>query len=429
MLVDRLPDGTVRTDADIQRRAGHDSWRWRWPGAFWGDRACRSPPRWSSGQHRGGGHRPGLDVADIHGRDTRARLRRVRRRPRPFGRPGPVRMNQVDRLDLASPVADVQAGVRGDQLDGPGRHGLTAASPAVDHHLHGGRSRCRVFGRQASRIGAIEDVLLGWPRCPPAGPALQAGARSAAGPDSAVPGRVRGDARRGSQATLGVPGPAAAGTGLAFAFGEFRVLADGARGKPVAGQTGARVVRGVRRPTPAELGARPSRRCVEMLAFRPRSRIAAEEAGGHRDAGTRRRRASFVRYGSTGGIDRNNAVSTYAGSWGRPRVRRRGDRGHLRGRRAVVRVPRADDSFREDPGRAAQAVGLSPAICTRPARRCLHVPGSGADDRDARPVPCGLGSGCAKLSAIERTVAHRSRHRPPEARYLAEELGRPAWTS
>jgi alkyldihydroxyacetonephosphate synthase len=74
------------------------------------------------------------------------------------------RMNEVTGLDLVSRVVDVQAGVRGDQLE----DALAAEGLTVGHYPQsaaistvGGWIAASSAGQASAGFGAIEDVLLG----------------------------------------------------------------------------------------------------------------------------------------------------------------------------------------------------------------------------------------------------------------------------
>jgi len=159
------------------------------------------------------------------------------------------RMNAVTGLDLVSRVVDVQAGVRGDQLE----DALAAAGLTVGHYPQsaaistvGGWIAASSAGQASAGFGAIEDVLLGLTAVLPQGEILRCRPvpRSAAGPDL----------RRllvGSEGTLAVVTEAtlachvrpAGWEWLAFGFASFPALADGLREVVRAG-TGAAVIRG-----------------------------------------------------------------------------------------------------------------------------------------------------------------------------------------
>lgn len=159
------------------------------------------------------------------------------------------RLNEVTGLDLVSRVVDVQAGVRGDQLE----DALAAEGLTVGHYPQsaaistvGGWIAASSAGQASAGFGAIEDVLLGLTAVLPRGEILRCRPvpRSAAGPDL----------RRllvGSEGTLAVVTEATLACQvrppgwrwLAFGFGSFTALAEGLR-EVVRAQTGAAVIRG-----------------------------------------------------------------------------------------------------------------------------------------------------------------------------------------
>jgi alkyldihydroxyacetonephosphate synthase len=159
------------------------------------------------------------------------------------------RLNEITGLDLVSQVVDVQAGLRGDQLE----DALAAEGLTVGHYPQsaaistvGGWIAASSAGQASAGFGAIEDVLLGLTAVLPNGEILRCPPvpRSAAGPDL----------RRllvGSEGTLAVVTEATLAchvrpTGWewqAFGFGSFLAVADGLREVVRAG-TGAAVIRG-----------------------------------------------------------------------------------------------------------------------------------------------------------------------------------------
>ena len=151
------------------------------------------------------------------------------------------RMNEVTGLDLVSRVVDVQAGVRGDQLE----DALAAEGLTVGHYPQsaaistvGGWIAASSAGQASAGFGAIEDVLLGLTAVLPRGEILRCRPvpRSAAGPDL----------RRllvGSEGTLAVVTEAtlacqALASGLAVASVRIPLI-QRAGGRPAGGRAGA----------------------------------------------------------------------------------------------------------------------------------------------------------------------------------------------
>jgi alkyldihydroxyacetonephosphate synthase len=159
------------------------------------------------------------------------------------------RMNKVTGLDLVSQTVDVQAGVRGDQLE----DALAAERLTVGHYPQsaaistvGGWIAASSAGQASAGFGAIEDVLLGLTavlpngvilRCPPV-------PRSAAGPDlRRLLIGSEGTLAVVTEATLACQARPPGWEWLAFGFRSFNALADGLREVVRAG-TGAAVIRG-----------------------------------------------------------------------------------------------------------------------------------------------------------------------------------------
>ena len=223
ILVSRLPNGTVRTDAEIRRERAIDSWalallrRVRGdelplPAAVvfpasteevatilaWASETSTAviPRGAGSGVCGGAQAEAGSVVLDLS------------------------RMDAVTGVDLVSQTVSVQAGVRGDQLEEAlAEHGLTVGlyPQSIAISTVGGWIAASSAGQASTGFGAIEDVLLGLTAVLGAGrdPALPAGAAvgGRTGP-AASPGRVRRDARGSHRGDARVPGPAR-GLGLA----------------------------------------------------------------------------------------------------------------------------------------------------------------------------------------------------------------------
>ena len=140
------------------------------------------------------------------------------------------RMNKVTGLDLVSQTVDVQAGVRGDQLE----DALAAEHLTVGHYPQsaaistvGGWIAASSAGQASAGFGAIEDVLLGL---------------TAVLPNTEIL-RCEGTLAVVTEATLACQARPTGWQWLAFGFGSFNALADGLR-EVVRTQTGAAVIRG-----------------------------------------------------------------------------------------------------------------------------------------------------------------------------------------
>jgi alkyldihydroxyacetonephosphate synthase len=159
------------------------------------------------------------------------------------------RMNEVTGLDLVSRVVDVQAGVRGDQLE----DALAAEGLTVGHYPQsaaistvGGWIAASSAGQASAGFGTIEDVLLGLTAVLPRGEILRCRPvpRSAAGPDlRRLLVGSEGTLAVVTEATLACQVRPSGWRWLAFGFDSFTALADGLR-EVVRAQTGAAVIRG-----------------------------------------------------------------------------------------------------------------------------------------------------------------------------------------
>jgi alkyldihydroxyacetonephosphate synthase len=231
------------------------------------------------------------------------------------------RMNAVTGVDQVSQVADVQAGLRGGELeDALARYGLTVGHypQSLAGSTVGGWIAASSAGQASTGFGAIEDVLLGLTAVLPGGAILRCRPvpRSAAGPDL----------RRllvGSEGTLAVITEATLAcrerpTGwqwLGYGFPDFAALAGGLR-DAVRAETGAVFARGYdetdARLSFGALGHRDG--CVALLGFplglpgldarQEAAREALRHAGAARDLGER--------YGQHWWQHRNDAVGLYA---------------------------------------------------------------------------------------------------------------------
>ena len=318
--------------------------------------------------------------------------------------------------------------MRGDQLEEAlAEHGLTVGlyPQSIAISTVGGWIAASSAGQASTGFGAIEDVLLGLTAVLPEGEILRCKPvpRSAAGPDlRRLLIGSEGTLAVVTEATLACRARPASWDWLAFAFPEFTALADGLR-HAVRAQTGAAVIRGYDE-TDAQLsfGALGhAGGCVGLLGFpvglpglAARKQAAAEamqRAGVSSELG--------ARYGKHWWQHRNDAVQTYAQIMGPERAFGSGvivDTFEVAGLWSAV--PAAVHGHPGGPGRARPGGGLSP-VPSVPVRlvAVLHVPGQRhRRSRGGDAVPCGLGSGCAKLRRRGRNHHAPSRRRPPEGR-------------
>ena len=332
MLVSRLPDGTVRTDAESLRERAIDSWALALLRRVRGDdlpapEAVVFPASteevatvlaWASQTStavipRGGGSgvcggaqaQAGSVVLDLS------------------------LMDKVTQIDLVSQTISVQAGLRGDRLEQAlAEHGLTAGlyPQSIAISTVGGWIAASSAGQASTGFGAIEDVLLGLTAVLPQGEILRCRPvpRSAAGPDlRRLLVGSEGTLAVVTEATLACRALPAGWDWLAFAFPGFTALADGLR-QAVRAETGAAVIRGYDE-TDAQLSfgalGHPGG-CVGVLGFpaglpglEARKQAAAEtleQAGASGELGSR--------YGAHWWAHRNDAVRTYAQIMGSERA-------------------------------------------------------------------------------------------------------------
>ncbi len=438
MLASRLPEGTVRTDAEILRERAIDSWALALLRRVRGDElpipaAVVFPAStdevatvlaWASETStavipRGAGS----GVCGGAQAETRSVVLDL------------SRMNRITDIDLVSQVAQVQAGVRGDQLEEAlAEHGLTAGlyPQSIAISTVGGWIAASSAGQASTGFGAIEDVLLGLTAVLPPGEILRCRPvpRSAAGPDlRRLLVGSEGTLAVVTEATLACRARPAGWEWLAFAFPEFRTLADGLR-RAVRAETGAAVIRGYDE-TDAQLSFGTlghSGGCVGMLGFpaggpglAARKQAAAETmqtAGASGELGSR--------YGEHWWDHRNDAVDTYARIMGPDRAFGRGvivDTFEVAGLWSAV--PRLYDSIREALAAHAQAVGCHLSHLYPSGSSLYFTFGiSGADDRDAEArYLAAWDQAVRSCAAVGGTITHHHGVGRLKARYLAGELG------
>jgi alkyldihydroxyacetonephosphate synthase len=438
MLVSRLPDGTVRTDAEILKERAIDSWALALLRRVRGDElpvpaAVVFPARtqevatvlaWASETStavipRGAGSgvcggaqaQAGSVVLDLS------------------------LMNQITDIDLVSQVAHVQAGVRGDQLEQAlAEHGLTTGlyPQSIAISTVGGWIAASSAGQASTGFGAIEDVLLGLTAVLPPGQILRCRPvpRSAAGPDlRRLLVGSEGTLAVVTEATLACRARPAGWDWLAFAFPDFRALADGLR-EAVRAETGAAVIRGYDE-TDAQLSfgalGHPGA-CVGMLGFpvggpglAARKQAAIETL---KHAGASGELGSV--YGEHWWDHRNDAVGTYAQIMGPDRAFGTGvivDTFEVAGLWSAV--PQLYDSIRETLAAHAQAVGCHLSHLYPSGSSLYFTFGiSGADDRDAAARYLAAWDQAARsCAAVGGTITHHHGVGRLKAGYLGGELG------
>jgi alkyldihydroxyacetonephosphate synthase len=438
LLASRLPDGAVTTDAEILHERAIDSWALALLRRVRGDElplpaAVVFP---ASTQ----------DVATVMAWASQTRTTVI---PRGGGSgvcggaqaaAGSVildlsRMNAITDVDLISRVVQVQAGVRGGQLDEAlAEHGLTVGHypQSIAGSTVGGWIAASSAGQASAGFGAIEDVLLGLTAVLPHGGILRCRAvpRSAAGPDL----------RRllvGSEGTLAVVTEAALACRarpagfqwLAFGFPSFTALADGLRAA-VRAELGAAVIRGYDEADAqlsfSSLGL--SSGCVGILGFpvgqwgqQTRSEQAREimqQAGASGELGSS--------YGERWWEHRNDAVDTYLRIMGPDRAFGSGvvvDTMEVAGLWSAV--PRLYEGIREALAAHSQAVlcHLSHLYSSGSSLYFTFLI-SGADDRDAEVRYRAAWDEAARhCAAVGGTLTHHHGVGRLKSRFLAEELG------
>ena len=437
LLVSRLPDGAVRTDAETLRERAIDSWALSLLRRVRGDelplpaavifpastQEVATVLAWASQTStavipRGGGSgvcggaqaQAGSVVLDLSG------------------------MDQVINVDLVSQVVHIEAGVRGDKLEAAlAEHGLTTGlyPQSIALSTVGGWIAASSAGQASTGFGAIEDVLLGLTAVLPQGEILRSRPvpRSAAGPDlRRLLVGSEGTLAVVTEATLACQARPPGWQWLAFGFGSFNALADGLREAVRAG-TGAAVIRGYDETDAAlsfgELG-HPSG-CVALLGFpaglagaQPR-RVLAHDVM-HR-AGATDLDAS---YGEHWQQHRNDAVGLYRQIMGSERAFGSGvivDTAEGAGLWSAV--PGLYTGVREALAEQAEAVGCHLSH--------LYSSGSslyftflvrGADDRDVEArYLAAWRQAMASCAAAGGTITHHHGVGRLKAPFLAAELG------
>jgi alkyldihydroxyacetonephosphate synthase len=348
------------------------------------------------------------------------------------------RLNEITGLDLVSQVVDVQAGLRGDQLE----DALAAEGLTVGHYPQsaaistvGGWIAASSAGQASAGFGAIEDVLLGLTAVLPNGEILRCPPvpRSAAGPDL----------RRllvGSEGTLAVVTEATLAchvrpTGWewqAFGFGSFLAVADGLREVVRAG-TGAAVIRGYDETDAAlsfsSLGHPGG--CVALLGFPAglagaQARMSLARELMHR-AGAADLEAS---YGAHWQQHRNDSVGLYQQIMGPERA---GGPGVIEDTVEVAglwsAVPRLYAGVRDALAAHCEAVGCHLShLYTSGSSLYFTFLVRGADDRDVEArYLAAWQQAMASCTAAGGTITHHHGVGRLKAEFLAAELG-PAGT-
>jgi alkyldihydroxyacetonephosphate synthase len=439
ILVSRLPDGTVTTDAGILRERAIDSWALALLRRVRGDELpvpaavvfpagtedVATVMEWASHTHvavipRGGGSgvcggaeaAAGSVVLDLS------------------------RMDKVTDVDPVSQVVRVQAGVRGDQLeDVLAGHGLTVGHYPQSMAIStvGGWIAASSAGQASTGFGVIEDVLLGLTAVLPRGGILRCRPvpRSAAGPDlRRLLVGSEGTLAVVTEATLACRARPVGWEWLVFGFGSFAALADGLR-EVIRAETGAAIIRGYDE-TDAQLSFGPvghSGGCVGMLGF----------ASGLWGLEDRRGLAAGVmqRAGASGELDssygdhwwghRNDAVGAYARIMGPDRAFGPGvivDTMEVAGLWSAV--PRLYAGIRDALAENSQAVGCHLSHLY-PSGSSLYFTFliSGADDRDAEARYLAAWDQAARsCAAAGGTLTHHHGVGRSKSRFMAEELGR-----
>jgi alkyldihydroxyacetonephosphate synthase len=438
LLASRLPDGAVTTDEQILRERAIDSWALALLRRVRGDElpvpvavvfpACTQDAAtvlaWASQTRtavipRGGGSgvcggaeaATGSVVLDLS------------------------RMNAITEVDPVSQAVQVQAGVRGSQLDDAlAEHGLTVGHypQSIAISTVGGWIAAASAGQASAGFGAIEDVLLGLTAVLPQGGILRCRPvpRSAAGPDL----------RRlliGSEGTLAVVTEAtlacrARPTGfqwLAFGFPSFTALADGLR-EAVRAEIGAAVMRGYDEADAqlsfGSLGLTGG--CVAILGFpagqwgyQARTDLAREimyTGGASGELGSS--------YGEHWWQHRNDAVDTYLRIMGPDRAFGPGvvvDTIEVAGLWSAV--PRLYEGIREALAAHAQAVlcHLSHLYSSGSSLYFTFLV-SGSDDRDAEVRYLAAWDHAVRCAAAAGgTLTHHHGVGRLKARFLPGELG------
>jgi alkyldihydroxyacetonephosphate synthase len=447
VLVGRLPDGAVSTDASLLRDRAIDSWALGLLRRSRGDElpvpaAVVFPARteevatvlaWANEAHvavipRGGGSGVCGGAGMPGGAAAGA---------------GSVvldlsRMNQITAVDPVSQVVTAEAGVRGDQLeDALAAHGLTVGHypQSIAASTVGGWIAASSAGQASTGFGAIEDVLLGLVAVLPQGDILRCRPvpRSAAGPNlRRLLVGSEGTLAVVTEATLACRARPAGWDWLVFGFGSFAALAEGLRDAGRA-ETGAAVIRGYdEADAQLSFGALGhASGCVALLGF-------PAGPGGRQTLDARKEAAAAAlrRAGSSGPLDasygehwwqhRNDAVATYASIMGPERAFGPGvivDTFEVAG--LWSDVPRLYEGIRAALAAHAQAV-LCHLSHVYPSGSSLYFTFlvSGADDQDAEPRYLAAWDDAARTcAAAGGTLTHHHGVGRLKAPFLAAELG------
>jgi alkyldihydroxyacetonephosphate synthase len=438
LLASRLPDGAVTTDAEILRERATDSWALALLRRVRGDELplpaavvfpastqdAATVMAWASQTRtavipRGGGSgvcggaqaAAGSVILDLS------------------------RMNAITDVDLTSRVVQVQAGVRGGQLDEAlAQHGLTVGHypQSIAGSTVGGWIAASSAGQASAGFGTIEDVLLGVTAVLPQGGILRCRAvpRSAAGPDlRRLLVGSEGTLAVVTEATLACRARPAGFQWLAFGFPSFTALADGLRAV-VRAEIGAAVIRGYDEADAqlsfSSLGL--SGGCVAILGFpagqwgqQTRSDLAREimqQAGASGELGSS--------YGERWWEHRNDAVDTYLRIMGPDRAFGSGvvvDTLEVAGLWSAV--PRLYEGIREALAAHSQAVlcHLSHLYSSGSSLYFTFLI-SGSDDRDAEVrYRAAWDEAARRCAAVGGTLTHHHGVGRLKSRFLAEELG------
>jgi alkyldihydroxyacetonephosphate synthase len=443
ILVSRLPDGAVSTDAQTRRERAIDSWALALLRRVRGDELAEPaavvfpagteevatvlawasetgtaviPRGLGSGVCGGAEADQGAVVLDLS------------------------RMDRIGDIDLVSLTVDVQAGVRGDRLE----EALAGPGLTVGHYPQsialstvGGWIAASSAGQASTGFGAVEDVLLGLTAVLPQGEILRCRPvpRSAAGPDlRRLLVGSEGTLAVVTEATLACRKRPAAWEWLAFAFPDFGTLADALRQVRQA-ETGAAVLRGYDE-TDAGLGFGALGHqggCVALAGFpaalagfpaalpglTAREQAAAEIL---RQAGT----DLGARYGEHWWRHRNDAVQTYAQIMGPERAFGPGvivDTIEVAGLWSAV--PRLYDDITGALSAHAQAVGchLSHLYPSGSSLYFTFLIG-GADDQDAEDkYRTAWVHAARRCTDAGGTITHHHGVGRLKAPFLAAELG------
>ena len=345
------------------------------------------------------------------------------------------RMDRVIGVDPVSRVVEVQAGVRGGQLeDALAGHGLTVGHypQSIAASTVGGWIAASSAGQASTGFGAIEDVLLGLTAVLPQGRILRCRPvpRSAAGPDlRRLLVGSEGTFAVVTEATLTCRPRPAGWEWLVFGFPSFAALADGLR-EAVREQAGAAVIRGYDE-TDAQLsfGALGhSGGCVGMLGFpsglgglEVRKELAAEAVLRAGASG-----ALPSSYGDHWWEHRNDAVGVYLQIMGPERAFGPGvivDTIEVAGLWSAV--PRLYAGIRDALAAHAQAVGCHLSHLY-PSGSSLYFTFlvSGADDDDAQArYGAAWDQAVRSCTAAGGTLTHHHGVGRLKSRFLAGELG------